>query len=200
VRPGVFIDRDDTLIDTTGATGRTPHPGDLTLPELVRLLPGVGESCRRLVDAGYVLVVVSNQGCVARDVASLASVHAVNQRLFDLLPAHKLTPAPALDHPHVSVPAQPSLLTVVYFCPFHPEGVVPEFAREHPWRKPAPGMIAAAAADLDIDLSRSWLIGDAQRDLDAGIGAGVSPVRCLLANHDFAVQADRILEGAGTND
>jgi histidinol-phosphate phosphatase family protein len=160
----VFLDRDDTLIECNGLPAPPPPaaPGDLTDPALVRLLPGVQQACADLKHAGFALIVVSNQGVVARGGATLATVEAINQRVSDLL-QHEGRP----------------LIDRFYFCPFHPKGRVPEFTREHPWRKPAPGMLLAAAADLYLDLSESWLIGDAARDVEAGIAAGLDPRRCL---------------------
>ncbi len=160
----VFLDRDDTLIECNGLPAPPPPaaPGDLTDPALVRLLPGVPGACAALKRAGFALVVVSNQGVVARGGATLATVEAINRRVSELL--HE-DGRPLIDR--------------FYFCPFHPKGRVPEFTREHDWRKPAPGMILAAAADMGLDLRDSWLIGDAARDVEAGIGAGLEPGRCL---------------------
>jgi len=163
--PAVFLDRDDTLI----ACNELPAPpppaarGDLIDPALVRLLPGVHEGLIALRAAGYTLVVVSNQGVVARGGATCQTVERVNARVSDLL---------LEDHGH-------PLIERFYFCPYHLKGNVPEFTRDHPWRKPAPGMILAAADDLKLDLARSWLIGDAERDVEAGIAAGLAPERCL---------------------
>src|SRR5436190_5075869 len=139
-RPAVFLDRDDTLIEARSLPPPPPPaaPGDVCDPGQVRLLPGVREACGRLRRAGFVLVVVSNQGVVARGGATLARIEEVGARLRQLLPE----------------------LDAVYICPYHPKGIVPEFTREHPWRKPAPGMIRAAAAEHHIDLARSWMVGD----------------------------------------
>lgn len=190
----VFLDRDDTLTDTTGATASTPHPGDLVDPGLVTLLPGVAEACRRLAERGLLLIGISNQGGVARGATDLAGVHAVNQRIFELLPDERdvLSAEP---HPHITMPARPSLLGAISFCPFHPRGTVAEFAIEHDWRKPAPGMILDAARRFDVDLAGSWLIGDAQRDIDAGIAAGIDPKRCLRIGDatDLSSATDHLL-------
>lgn len=114
--------------------------------------------------AGFALVVVSNQGAVARGGATLQQVEAVNARMGALL-------------------AQAGArLAGVYYCPYHPKGIIPEYTQEHPWRKPSPGMLLAASSDLGLDLSHSWLIGDAGRDVQAGIGAGLSPDRCILVD------------------
>src|ERR1043165_5644871 len=127
MRPAVYLDRADTLMGANSLPAPAPPcaPGDVMDPTLVRLLPGVLEGCRALKQAGFALVVISNQGVVARGGAPLEQVEAVNARLCTLL----------------SDTAGRPLIDAVYFCPFHPKGSVPRFASEHPWRKPAPGMI-----------------------------------------------------------
>lgn len=161
----VFLDRDDTLI-----ANRTLSPlpgeraGDLADPERVRLLEGALEGCRLLRRAGYQLVVVSNQGVVARGGATIEQVEAINARLRSLM---------------VSADGKGLLLDVL-FCPYHPDGSVPAFAREHPWRKPAPGMILHASEVHALDLARSWVVGDAERDLEAGRRAGIAETRLIL--------------------
>jgi D-glycero-D-manno-heptose 1,7-bisphosphate phosphatase len=188
MRCAVFLDRDDTLI-AANAVPPPPPPakaGDLIDPALVRLLPGVADGCLRLARAGFALVVISNQGVVARGGGDLAQVEAVNERLRAMLPN----------------PDRPgrSLIDAIYGCPFHPGGTVPRYSREHDWRKPAPGMIRAAIAELDLDLAGSWLIGDADRDLEAGIAAGLSADRCLRIGQGaipgFAAAADAVLRRA----
>jgi len=163
-RPAVFLDRDDTLIEARSLPPPPPPaaPGDVCDPAMVRPLPGVREACARLKRAGFLLIVVSNQGVVARGGATLARIEEVNARVRQFLPD----------------------LDAVYICPYHPRGTVPEFTREHPWRKPAPGMIRAAAADHHIDLASSWLVGDSQRDIDAGIAARIPAAQCLRIGPD----------------
>lgn len=183
MRPAVFLDRDDTLMAANSLPAPPPPaaPGDVIDPSLVRLLPGVLEGCRRLRSAGFVLIVVSNQGVVARGGGTLEAVEAVNARLRDLL----------------RDTSGRSLIEATYFCPFHPKGRVPRWTAEHPWRKPGGGMILAAAEELGLDLASSWLIGDADRDVAAGIAAGLRPERCLriggLLTFDAAV--GRVLSG-----
>lgn len=184
MRPAIFLDRDDTLIenrDLPWAEIGAP-PGDLCNPEYVRLLPGVREACEHMANAGYSLVAVTNQGLVARGVGSIDDVERTNARLHELL----------------TVGAQ-RLLERIYYCPFHPQGTVAPFNRDHPWRKPAPGMILAAADELGLDLSRSWLVGDAKRDVEAGRAAGISAKRCLLVGGNSALPdlgaASRVILG-----
>lgn len=184
----VFLDRDDTLIANSGlpveafAGGRR---GDLADPARVELLPGVLEACVTLRGAGYALVAVSNQGVVARGGASVEQVEATNARVMELL----------------GDPEQPgnSLLERIYYCPYHPEGTVAAYAREHPWRKPAPGMLLAAADELGIAIELSWMVGDDARDVEAAVRAGIAPERALRIGEggefaDLAAAASYILE------
>lgn len=163
LRPAVFLDRDDTLIANREVTAATPHPGDLIDPSLVRLLPGVAAGLRNLHQAGYALVVFSNQGCIARGVGTVGQVEACNRRMRDLIRSEAGVE-----------------LDGIYYCPHHPKGTVAPFNVEHPWRKPAPGMLLAAAADLGLHLSRSWMIGDSPRDAESAIAAGINPGRAIL--------------------
>ena len=169
MQPCVFLDRDDTLIfNTTLPPPADPaagwKQGDLYDPEHVGQMPGALEACRLLKARGYALVIVTNQGCVARGSATSEQVEAVNARVRGVL---------------VGEAGEP-LIDGVYFVPFHPKGNVPEYTREHPWRKPGPGMLLAAARDHGLDLPSSWLIGDMPRDCEAGINAGLQRDRCLL--------------------
>ncbi|MCK4873684.1 MAG: HAD family hydrolase [Phycisphaerales bacterium] len=159
----VFLDRDNTLIR---------NDGDLGDPARVRLMPGAVDAVRLLTNAGYVLIVITNQGGVARGVYDESAVHAVHAKIDALLIEHGCPP-----------------INAYYHCPYHPQGVVAQYRREHPWRKPAPGMLLAAAEAYDLDLARCWLIGDQARDIEAGRAAGCRTIRLGDAADDTA-QAD----------
>jgi D-glycero-D-manno-heptose 1,7-bisphosphate phosphatase len=184
----VFLDRDDTLIrarDLPAPPAPAAH-GDVCRPEDVRLLPGVREACARLKEAGFLLIVVSNQGVVARGGATIERVREINERLRALVTDQRRRP----------------LLDAVYVCPYHPKGTVPEFTREHSWRKPAPGMILAAAAEWKLDLGRSWMVGDSERDTEAAEAAGIPRAQCLLIGPrgtlaDLPAAADVIVAETG---
>ena len=147
----IFLDRDNTLIS---------NDGDLGDPADVVLLDGVAQGLESLRSLGFELVVVTNQGGVARGRYGEQDVALVHERLQALV--GKASPL------HF------------YYCPFHPKGTVQEYTREHPWRKPAPGMLYAAAQRLGLDLSRCWMIGDQHRDMEAGHAAGC---RTILISH-----------------
>lgn len=163
VEPVVFLDRDNTLI---------ANDGDLGDPSKVQLLPGVAEGLKRLKDAGYRLVVVTNQGGVARGRYGEADVDRVHARIAQLVDEES---------------GGKRVLDRFYYCPFHPEGTHPEYKREHPWRKPRPGMLLQAAVDLGLDLDRGWVVGDQARDILAGRAAGVRTI--LLGEDETTIQA-----------
>jgi len=159
----VFLDRDNTLI---------ANDGDLGDPAQVVLIDGVAEGLARLHAAGWRLIVVTNQGGVARGKYSEDDVDAVHQQIAALI-------ADEADGD--------GLIERFYYCPFHPSGTVKKYRREHPWRKPSPGMLEQAANDLDLDLSASWIIGDAPRDIEAGRAAGC---RTVLVSSDAQRRTD----------
>ena len=150
--PVVFLDRDNTLI---------ANDGDLGDPARVQLLDGVPEGLRRLREAGYRLVVVTNQGGVARGRYAEEDVDRVHREIAGLVD---------------QAAGRRGLIDRFYYCPFHPEATLAEYRREHPWRKPQPGMLLQAARDLRLDLPPSWMIGDQPRDIAAGRAAGCRTV------------------------
>lgn len=146
----VFLDRDNTLIH---------NDGDLGDPDAVRLVKGAASAIASLRGLSYKIVVVTNQGGVARGKFTEDAVQAVHDRITQLV---KETSGSIIDR--------------FYYCPYHPEGKSKKYRREHPWRKPQPGMILQAAEDLGLDLNRSWLIGDQMRDIEAASAAGVRAI------------------------
>jgi len=142
----VFLDRDGTL------NVKAPEGEYITAPGELALLPGVGPAVRRLNDAGLRVVLVSNQRCIARGVATFAEVEKVNERLIELLAGYG------------------ARLDAIYLCP-HDEG-------QCNCRKPLPGLLVQAAAEhRAIDLARSVIVGDAESDIEAGLAAGTASVR-----------------------
>jgi D-glycero-D-manno-heptose 1,7-bisphosphate phosphatase len=137
----VFVDKDGTLIEDV--------PYNVN-PDLIRLTDGALNGLRTLHDAGYLLIVVSNQSGVARGFFDERALGAVEERLRALLDA-------------AGVP-----LAGFYCCPHHPDGCVDAYSVECKCRKPAPGMLSRAARDLGVNLARSWMIGDILHDVEAG--------------------------------
>ncbi len=140
----VFLDRDGTIIE------QVHHLID---PAKVRLLPGAGQAIAELTAAGYVCVVVTNQSVIGRGMLTEQGLQAIHAQM------------------HAQLAACGAKVDGVYFCPVAP--VKGDRTRcEHPDRKPSPGMLLKAANDLDLDLSKSWMVGDMLSDILAGRHAG----------------------------
>ena len=143
----VFFDRDNTLI--VGAD----YLGD---PDGVVLMDGAADVVAGVRRLGYRVAVVSNQSGVARGYYTEADVDAVNARMDALLRAED--PMAIVDRHE--------------FCPHHPEAEDATYGVKCVCRKPLPGMLRSAGKELGLDLRRSWMVGDAPRDIDAGAAAG----------------------------
>ncbi|CAD5373653.1 D-glycero-beta-D-manno-heptose-1,7-bisphosphate 7-phosphatase [Rubrivivax sp. A210] len=160
LRPGAFIDRDGVLNRDLGYVSRAAD---------FHWLPGAVAALRRLQQAGLALVVVTNQSGIARGFYTEAD--------FDDLTAHM----------RAELAREGVLLDGVYACPHLPQAVVAAYARECDCRKPRPGLILRAAAELGIDLAASCLFGDKTSDIAAGRAAGVA--RCWLIAESEAADA-----------
>jgi D,D-heptose 1,7-bisphosphate phosphatase len=150
----VFLDRDGTINE---------HVGLVLSPEELRLLPGVGQALKELQDAGALLLLITNQPVVARELVDEAGLARIHDRLQKLLQAEGVQ------------------LDKIYYCPHHPETHHPEasnprYRRECECRKPKPGMILAAAKEFGVNLGASYFVGDSTRDIAAAMAAGCTPV------------------------
>ena len=187
-RPAIFLDRDDTINrnpDLPDGAWEGVKWGDLLKPDYALLIPGVIEALRALKDAGYALVVITNQGGVARAGGTMRDVDACNDRMRALIHQSEHRES---GHDDQLALFDDQLIEAWYACPFHPEtGTVEHLSREHTWRKPHPGMVHAACAELNLDPARSWMVGDKQRDLDAAIAAGVPASQTIRVAHDSPV-------------
>jgi D-glycero-D-manno-heptose 1,7-bisphosphate phosphatase len=145
----VFLDKDGTLINDV--------PYNVN-PALIRLEKGVARSLKALKDQGYLLIVISNQSGVAHGYFGLQALKSVVDKL------------------QMELMNENVQLDAIYFCPHHPEGSVEEYAIACECRKPKPGMILQAAKRFDVDLSKSWMIGDILHDVEAGNVAGCKTI------------------------
>jgi D-glycero-D-manno-heptose 1,7-bisphosphate phosphatase len=145
-RPAAFIDRDGVINADHGHVWRI---------EDFDVLPGVYDGLRQLAGCGYALVVVTNQAGIAKGLYTPQQYERLSTHLRTLMKDH-------------GVP-----LAGIFHCPHHPQGTVPAFAQTCDCRKPAPGLLLQAAAQLGLDLSRSVLVGDKPSDVAAGRAAGV---------------------------
>ena len=153
----VFLDRDGTI----NAMVDTPSPGLVdtpATPEEFHLLPGVGEAIRTINEAGWLAVVVSNQPGIAKGRFSPSELEAVTRKM------------------HGELACFGARLDAVLYCLHHPQAVREEFRVVCACRKPKPGLLLQGAGALDIELERSYLVGDRVSDIEAGAAAGCRTV------------------------
>ena len=177
----VFLDRDGVI------NRDAPEGNYLTSVEEIIILPRVPEALNILKKKGYSLIVVSNQGAIAREFNTFEGVEKmneeINRRIFQ----------------EVGIK-----IDAFYFCPHHPKGTIPEYAINCNCRKPSPGMLLEAAKRYDIDLSGSYMVGDRTADVVAGKSAGCktflvkSPKNHLVitsnSGYDIHAKPDFIVE------
>ncbi len=148
----VFLDRDGTINEEVNFVRR---------PEQLVLIPGAAEAVRTLNERGFLICVISNQSGVARGYlteADLVPIHARLQEELGRAGAH---------------------LDRITYCPHHPTEGLPPYNIACRCRKPSPGMVEEAARELDIDLARSFLVGDRLADVQAARNAGVTSILVL---------------------
>lgn len=148
-RSGVLLDRDGTIIVDSGHVGSVDR---------VEFIDGAIDAIAALNAAGIPVAVVTNQAGIARGYYGIDDVDAVHSHIAGEL---------ARRGAHIDM---------WLFCPYHPDGVVDAFARTSSDRKPNPGMAIAAAQALDLDLSRSWVVGDRPVDVDLARAVGAQPL------------------------
>lgn len=156
----IFLDRDGTINE---------YVGFLTDIKEFRLLDGVAEAIRKINASGYLAIVVTNQPIIARGEVSFTELQEIHNKMETLLGA------------------EGAYIDAIYFCPHHPdkgfEGERVEYKISCDCRKPKPGMLLKAAEDFNIDLSRSWMVGDGKNDVEAGKNAGCKTV--LIGTEDY---------------
>ena len=157
MRKAVFLDRDGTInaMFYDADYGLVDSPAT---PDEFRLLPGVGEAIRKINEAGFLAVVVSNQPGIAKGRFTHGHLNAVTRKMHDELARFG------------------ARLDAVFYCLHHPEATREEFRITCDCRKPKPGLIIQGARSLDVDLNRSFLIGDGINDIEAGAAVGCRTV------------------------
>jgi D-glycero-D-manno-heptose 1,7-bisphosphate phosphatase len=146
-RPALFLDRDGVIVEDTQYLGRAQD---------VRMLAGAGEAIARCNTLGIPVVLVSNQSGIARGLYDWTGFVAVQAAIASAL---------------AESGAQ---LDAVFACAHHADGEAPLNITNHPWRKPNPGMIVAAAERMKLDLAHSWIAGDRAFDIAAGKAAALA--------------------------
>lgn len=165
----VFLDRDGVI---------NKYVGFLRNIDDFELLDGVSKAIRKINESGYLAIVVTNQPVIARGEVSFAELTEIHNKMETLLGEDG------------------AYLDAIYFCPHHPDkgfdGEIPELKFDCDCRKPKPGMLIKAAKKFNIDLTKSWMVGDSDSDIMAGKNAGCSTV--LIGESDENMCASNLLE------
>lgn len=163
-KPAVFLDRDGVL---------TKEKGYVVSPEDMEIFPYVRECIRQIREKGFLAIVVTNQGGIAKGLFTEKTLGEMNDRLI-----------------------RQTGVDAVYYCPHHPEGCVEGYAGECTCRKPSMGMLEAARKDFAVDMEMSWMVGDRASDILTGKNAGIRTI--LLesgygtAGLEFEVEPDYV--------
>lgn len=155
----IFLDRDGTI---------NVYKGFLTNPDDFELLPGAVEAIREINHSGYLAIVVSNQPVIARGDCTFKELQIIHDKMETLLGK------------------EGAFVDAIYYCPHHPdkgfEGERPEYKMDCDCRKPKAGLLLQAAKEWNIDLAQSYMIGDSERDVEAGRNAGCK--HSILINNE----------------
>lgn len=162
----MFLDRDGTLIEDTGF---------IRDPALVKMVSGAAAAMRALRDAGYALVVISNQSGVGRGIITPDEAEAVHRRFVEMFEAEGI------------------VFDDCRYCPHHPDAGCE-------CRKPSPTMLVDAARALDIDLASSFMAGDRMGDVLAGKNAGCTGILITNPGHPNTTSVQPDFESASWDD
>lgn len=175
-RIAVFLDRDGTINEEVGY---------LEHSDRLMVLPRVVEAIRLLNENNLLAVLVTNQSGVARGYFPESAVNEVHERLKNILKE------------------EGAHLDGIYYCPHHPDVGLPEYRLDCDCRKPRTGMIEKAAKDLDIDISRSYMVGDKIIDVEFAHKAGAKGIMVMTGygreelkhfSHEWKVHPDHIAD------
>jgi D-glycero-D-manno-heptose 1,7-bisphosphate phosphatase len=161
-RPAAFLDRDGVINVDTGFAYR---PDDLVLT------PTAAAGIRQFNEAGYWVIVVTNQSGVARGMYSEVDVQHFH------------------DHIQQRLSAETARIDAFYYCPYHEEGTVERYKIDHEDRKPRPGMLLRAMRERPIQRENSVMIGDKQSDVEAASAAGIAAILVPANVCDLAATA-----------
>ncbi len=159
-KKAVFVDRDDTIARDVPYCSK---------PEDMHLFPGVGASIKKLNDAGYLVVVITNQSGIARGYFDEPMLKRIHEKMI------------------ADLGADGARLDGIYYCPHHPDD-------ECSCRKPETGLLEKAVKDLGIDIRSSYVVGDAEHDMNLGKKAGCRTIQ-VKREFTFNDAVEQILNG-----
>jgi D-glycero-D-manno-heptose 1,7-bisphosphate phosphatase len=155
-RPALFLDRDGVIVEETNYLHRS---------EDVALIPGASEVIRHANELNIIIIIVTNQAGIGRRYYDWNQFVEVQKKMFSLLSN------------------EGAVVDAVFACPHHSEARAPYFHKNHPCRKPNPGLLIMAESLMALDLNNSWIAGDRSTDLLAGLNAGCAGGIHLQTGH-----------------
>jgi len=156
VNRALFLDRDGTILkEIEGASPETL--GYLTSVKQVELIEGAAEAIAISHSIGYKNIIITNQSAIARGILTEEELNNINNKMTDLL--LEQNPSAVIDD--------------IFYSPYFKNGLVEKYAIDSPMRKPDIGMVLEAQTKHNIDISRSYMIGDAYTDIKCGVNAGL---------------------------
>lgn len=162
INKALFLDRDGVI--------NIDH-GYVYEPAKFEFVPGVFAACKAFVDAGFKLIIVTNQSGIGRGYYSEADFHALTKWVISQFAAHDVT------------------VTDVYFCPHHPQKALPAYLKDCDCRKPAPGMLLQGIAEHHIDAAHSIMVGDKLSDMQAASKAAIGTRVLVRSGQQFDTDA-----------
>ncbi|MEI6613745.1 MAG: HAD-IIIA family hydrolase [Chrysiogenales bacterium] len=163
----VFLDRDGTLIEDRGYICSFSQVGFFDFAAV---------AVRAMNEAGYLVIVASNQSAVARGICSKKEIELLHRQLQDYFKKDN------------------AAIVAFYYCPFLIDGTISRYRQDSPLRKPAPGMLLQAACDFKLDLPSCFMIGDKSSDIMAGKAAGC---RTILVRTGQGLSSETSLQNSG---
>ena len=146
----VFLDRDGTLNYDVGYLSKLDN---------IYIFEGVVDSLKRLKDSGYLNIIITNQSGIARGYLSLSNLKTIHEKFLNILSYDGIC-----------------LIDDVFFSPYHIDGLIEEYTKESDCRKPGTGMIDKAVKKHDIDISKSYFVGDSLVDMHCAKNAGLKKI------------------------
>jgi D-glycero-D-manno-heptose 1,7-bisphosphate phosphatase len=149
IKKAIFLDRDGVIVEDTGY---------ISSPEELKLMPDVVPVLKKLQHS-FRLIVVTNQSGVARGYFTEENLFVINERVIQMLDDNGVG------------------LDAIYYCPHHPQVGKDEYRIECECRKPKPGLLRLATEEFNIELDKSFLIGDKETDIQAGCAIGIKTIK-----------------------
>jgi len=181
-KKAIFLDRDGVINEIIYHKEMGIVDSPFTVEQFI-LLPEVSNAINRFHNQGFKVILISNQPGIAKDHFDMAIFEKIREKM------------------KIELAKTSANLDAEYYCFHHPEAKIDKYKKICNCRKPKPGMILQAARELDIDVSKSWMIGDGINDIEAGLTAGcktilIGRMKCDLCKilEDKGIEPDFIVE------